>query len=77
MHTCSLQPSDPHVSTHDTAMRCLEAAMTYDQLQCAELACLEIVMRQAQLAEAKYKEKFLGKVGIERFLVVREIPCIP
>ena len=59
-----MHPADPHVASHDTAMRSLEVAMTYDQLPRGELACLEMVMRQAQLAEAKYKEL---ETELERF----------
>ena len=55
-----LQHHDSGVPVHESAMRTIEIALTYDQLQASELACLEIVVRQAQLVELKYRDKVLG-----------------
>lgn len=43
------------------AMRVLEFAVTYDQVQAGELACLEVVARQAQLVELKHRERVLSR----------------
>ena len=40
-------------------MRCLEHALSYDQLNVGELACMELLLRRAQLSELKHKERLL------------------
>lgn len=55
-----LQHFDAGVQVHEMAMRVLDFAVTFDQLQVAELACLEVVVRQAQLIELKYRNKVLS-----------------
>ena len=55
----NVQHHDAGVASHETAMRIFEYALCYDQLQGAELACLEIVARSAQLVELKYRDKVL------------------
>jgi len=55
-----LQHHDAGVPVHETAMRMLEYALSYDQVQAAELACLEVAVRQAQLVELKYRDKVVG-----------------
>jgi hypothetical protein len=51
--------SDAGVSDHEVAMRALEHALTYDQLNVSELSCLELLLRRAQLAELKHKGRVL------------------
>ena len=55
-----LTSADPGVADHELAMRVLETSVCYDQLQAAELACVEVVMRKAQLCELKHKDKVLS-----------------
>ena len=64
LHETQLTAADVMVSEHETALRALEMAMTYDQLQVGEIASLELVMRRAQLAEMKHRERTLTKAGI-------------
>lgn len=56
----SLQHYDAGVQVHEMAMRVLEHAVTYDQVQAGELACLEVVPRQAQLVELKHRDRVLA-----------------
>eukprot|EP00959_Pyramimonas_sp_CCMP1952_P323540 6770709-Pyramimonas_sp.AAC.1 len=48
--TCSLSIADPGVSDHETAMKAVEYALTYDQVNAAELSFVELLLRRAQLA---------------------------
>ena len=54
-----LTSADPGVADHELAMRIMETALTFDQLQIAEVASVEIVMRKAQVCELKYKDKII------------------
>ena len=58
--SAGLQHYDVGVPVHEMAMRVMDFALTYDQLHCSELACLEVVARQAQLVELKYRDKVLA-----------------
>ena len=64
LHECQLTLNDPLVAEYENAMRCLEISLTYDQLMSSELACLELMMRRAQLCEVKYKERLLEGAGL-------------
>ena len=55
-----VQNNDSGAQEHEMAMRVLEYAICYDQLQAAELAAIELVARRAQLIELKYRDKVIG-----------------
>lgn len=55
-----LHQYDAGVQVHEMAMRVLEHVVTSDQVQAGELACLEVVARQAQLVELKYRDRVLA-----------------
>ena len=52
--------NDSGAQEHEMAMRVLEYAVCYDQLQAAELAAIELIARRAQLIELKYRDKVIG-----------------
>ncbi|CAK0848864.1 unnamed protein product, partial [Prorocentrum cordatum] len=54
-----LGAGDIGVAEHEVAMRCLENAISYDQLNVGELACMELLLRRAQLSELKHKGRLL------------------
>jgi hypothetical protein len=58
-----LNPSDPAAQEHGLLLRCMEFGITFDQLQCGELACMELIARRAQMIEMKHREK-LGGTGL-------------
>ena len=41
-------------------MRALEHAATFDQVNVSELACMELLLRRAQLSELRHKERILS-----------------
>ena len=55
-----VQHHDAGIAVHELSMRVLEYAVCYDQLAASELACLEIVARQAQLVELKYRDRVIA-----------------
>jgi len=55
-----LNTNDHQVVFHDALCRILETAMCYDQLNCPALASLELICRQIQCIEERYKDKFQG-----------------
>ena len=64
-----LQPQDGGVQSHETTCRVLETAACYDQVSLGSLACLELVCRQIQMVQMKYREKLCpvvqkGKQGL-------------
>eukprot|EP00959_Pyramimonas_sp_CCMP1952_P058798 1227986-Pyramimonas_sp.AAC.1 len=61
--TCGLSIADPGVSDHEAAMKAVEYALTYDQVNAAELSFVELLLRRAQLAEYRYKHKLLWTDG--------------
>ena len=52
-----LSGGDVGVSEHEAMMRALEFALCYDQLQAAELATMEVLVRRAQMVELKYRDR--------------------
>ena len=60
-----LNMQDGGVATHELIMRVLELAICYDQLQIGELACFELLLRQAQLSEWRHRDRALGSRGQE------------
>ncbi|CAK0857511.1 unnamed protein product [Prorocentrum cordatum] len=61
--TCSLSIADLGVSDHETAMKALEYALTYDQVNAAEVSFVELLLRRAQLAEYRYKHRLFRTDG--------------
>ena len=57
---CKLQPSDNGVLEHESICKDLELALEYDQLNLGELACLELLCRQLQMLQYRWKERILG-----------------
>ena len=55
-----LNGNDHQVVFHDALCRILETAMCYDQLNGPALASMELVCRQIQCVEERYKDKFQG-----------------
>eukprot|EP00973_Karenia_brevis_P088537 12275871-Karenia_brevis.AAC.1 len=56
-----LQPSDAGVSTHELSCKLLQTMVCYDQLDIGNLAAAEIIARQLQIVEEKWKDRFTGK----------------
>eukprot|EP00959_Pyramimonas_sp_CCMP1952_P467302 9491354-Pyramimonas_sp.AAC.1 len=62
---CGLGPADVGVSDHELAMRALELGAGFDQLNLTELALVELLVRRAQLAEWRHRERLLKSSGDE------------
>ena len=58
-----LSLQDYGVSEHEAAMRCLQSALEFDQLDAPNLQCLEHVVRRAQLVEHYHKERLRGEAA--------------
>ena len=56
----NLTSADPTVAEHEFCMRVVQLAVQYDQLNISELAAFELVLRRAQLAEYRLKDRILG-----------------
>ena len=52
--------TDGGVQMHDAACQMLEIMVCYDQLNAANLGCAELVARQLQLTEERWRERFTG-----------------
>jgi len=50
-----LSTGDAGVAEHEMIMRILELALCFDQLQASELACMEMLIRKAQMIELKHR----------------------
>ena len=55
-----LGASDAGVAEHELAMKALEYAVEYDQVNVGELASMELMVRKAQLIELRHKDKVLS-----------------
>ena len=53
-HLLRLGPAEFGVAEHETIMRVLETAATYDQLRISECASFELLSRRLQLIEERY-----------------------
>ena len=60
VHECGLDSSDEWVQDHDLAMRMLEMGLSFDQLNLSELSCFELLVRKAQMAEWRYRDRLLS-----------------
>ena len=49
------------VSEHSGIMRIMALCLCYDQLEGAEIACMELLARRAQMVELKFKDRVLPK----------------
>ena len=58
-----LDETDPAVAQHELTMNVLELFGKYDQLNLANSAGLEILLREAQLTEWRFEERRLALVG--------------
>ncbi|CAK0789220.1 unnamed protein product, partial [Prorocentrum cordatum] len=66
-HEAGVGGQDIGCQDHELAMRMIELAVVYDQLNITELASFELLLRRAQLAEMRYRDKILGKHGGDEF----------
>ena len=57
---CRLQPTDGGVPIHEAMCEIFETMLTFDQLNAASLASGELVVRQIQMQEDRWKERLLG-----------------
>ena len=55
----NLTTGDAGVLPHEIALRALQFAVEFDQLNVSELSCMEFLARQAQLSELKHRERVL------------------
>ena len=55
-----LQPHDSGVAIHEACCLMLESAVCFDQLNAPNLATIELMVRQIQIVEEKWKERFAG-----------------
>ena len=60
---CGLKLGDEGVREHELAMRTLEMATTYDQVNAAEVSALELLLWSAQLAELRHKQTLIDRRG--------------
>ena len=58
-----LEKDDPKVEVHRVGCQMLDTAGTYDRLEVANMASLELVMRQVQLVEYEMAYGFDGETG--------------
>ena len=58
-----LQYSDVGTTQHQIGCQVLQWAVSNDQLQVSQLACLEILCRSLQLIELKHRDRFLPSLG--------------
>lgn len=56
-----LQDSDAGVNLHEASCRTLEVMVCFDQLNVAALAASEVLCRNLQLVEERWKEKVVGQ----------------
>ena len=67
-----LNDNEPFVMLHASLCGILETGLCYDQLNAPALASFELICRQIQIAEEKYKEKFTnvgGDLGFDYHLM--------
>ena len=57
MQLCKLTFQDGGCTEYMVIARCLEFALQFDQLDIANLACLELLSRRFQLLEEKYRHR--------------------
>ena len=60
-----LTTQDAGVSEHYSIMQMLMLAISFDQLQAAELACLELECRRGQMVEIKHRNRFIPPGGAQ------------
>jgi len=64
-HEAGLSPSDPYVDDHDLALRVIQLAIEYDQLNVGELASFELLARRAQMAEWRHRDRVIARSTVE------------
>ena len=55
----NLKTGDAGVAAHEMAMRALQFAIEFDQLNVSELSSMEFLCRQTQLSELKHRERMI------------------
>ena len=65
VHECRLEQTDEGVGDHDLAMRMIELALSFDQLNVGELASFELLLRKAQMAEWRHRDRLAAVAGDE------------
>ena len=61
MTDAKLSYADTGASEHHSCMKILATALTFDQINVTELACMELVGRRVQMIESKYKPRLLSQ----------------
>ena len=66
-----LLPTDPAAQEHEFLCRAIEFGLTCDQLQGAELSCMELLVRPLQMLEMKHRDTaagslLVGSIGKDR-----------
>ena len=62
-----LNDNEPFVMLHGALCGILETGLCYDQINAPALASFELICRQIQIAEEKYKDKFSNIGGDSSF----------
>ena len=57
-----LLPTDPAAQEHELLCRAVEYSLTLDQLQGAELSCVELLARRPKMLEMKHRDKVAGSL---------------
>ncbi|CAK0816861.1 unnamed protein product, partial [Prorocentrum cordatum] len=63
VHECRLEATEEGVGDHDLAMRMAELGLSFDQLNLGELASFELLMRKAQMAEGRHRDRLAAVQG--------------
>ena len=63
VHECRLEVTDEGVGDHDLAMRMVELGLSFNQLNLGELASFELLMRKAQMAEWRHRDRLAAVAG--------------
>ena len=60
LQVTGLPANDLGAQEHEHALRVIETALCYDQVQGSELGALELIVRKAQLIELRHKDRVLN-----------------
>ncbi|CAK0889614.1 unnamed protein product, partial [Prorocentrum cordatum] len=63
VHACRLEATDEGVRDHHLAMRMAELGLSFDRLNLGELASCELLMRKAQMAEWRHRDRLAAVQG--------------
>ena len=62
---CRLQATDPGVIAHEKVCRALQVGLAYDQLNGPNIAMMELLARDLQVQEERYRDRLEGQGGQE------------